>query len=103
MVRIATLVSLVFAIAVAARPLPLRAEGTSLEKRAFTPVDYAVFQISDGETGNAKAKADKVFIAPFAGRNLADVTADELDAVQTMREAAEAAETEKFNPQIKAA
>lgn len=31
------------------------------------------------------------------------MTADELEAVQNMREAAEAAETDEFNPQIEAA
>ncbi|KAG9083697.1 hypothetical protein FRC06_004410 [Ceratobasidium sp. 370] len=103
MVRIATLVSLVFAVAAVARPLPLRTEGNALSKRAFQSQEYAAFQISDGTTGNAQAEAAAVFIAPFNGRNLADVTADELKAVQDMRVAAENAETEQFNPAIEAA
>ncbi|KAG8740894.1 hypothetical protein FRC10_003782 [Ceratobasidium sp. 414] len=103
MVRIATLVSLVFAVAVAARPLPLRTEGNVLAKRVFQSQEYAAFQISDGTTGNAQAEAAAVFITPFAGQNLADVTAAELQAVQDMRVAAENAETEQFNPAIKAA
>jgi hypothetical protein len=44
-----------------------------------------------------------LFLAPFAGQDLATVSAAELAAVQTMREAAEDAETEQFNSQIKAA
>ncbi|KAG8705391.1 hypothetical protein FRC08_001695 [Ceratobasidium sp. 394] len=103
MVRIATLVSLVFAVAAVARPLPLRVEGNALAKRAFTLQEYAAFQISDGTTGKAQAEAADVFIKPFDGRNLADVTADELKAVQDMRVAAENAETEQFNPAIEAA
>ncbi|KAG9128425.1 hypothetical protein FRC07_012533 [Ceratobasidium sp. 392] len=103
MVRIAALLSFVFAIAVAARPVPLRTEGNRLDKRAFPLQEYAAFQISDGTTGNAEAEAAKVFKDPFNGINLADVSADDLQAVQTMREAAEDAETSKFNPAIEAA
>jgi len=72
-------------------------------RAAFVVQDYADFQISSGTAGTAKAEADAVFVTPFAGRDLATVTADELDAVNTMREAAEAAETDLFNPQIAAA
>ncbi|KAH9933553.1 uncharacterized protein BXZ73DRAFT_100938 [Epithele typhae] len=69
----------------------------------FTLKDYAAFQISDGKTGTAKAEAEAVFVTPFAGVDLATVDAATLDAVQTMREAAEAAETDQFNPAIAAA
>ncbi len=66
-------------------------------------LSYADFQISDGTAGNAEAKANAVFVDPFAGVDLATVDDDTLDAVQTMREAAEDAETEQFNPAIDAA
>ncbi|QRV84644.1 hypothetical protein RhiJN_26709 [Ceratobasidium sp. AG-Ba] len=102
MVRISALVSLVFAVAAVARPLPYL-ESAVIKRTAFVEQDYAAVQISDGVTGNAQAEAAKVFVDPFTGRDLATVTAAELKAVQTMREAAEAAETDKFNPEIKAA
>ncbi|QRW25715.1 hypothetical protein RhiXN_10792 [Rhizoctonia solani] len=60
------------------------------------------FPISDGKAGSAQAEANKVFVDPFKGRDLATVTSAELKAVQTMREAAEAAEVDKFNKQITA-
>lgn len=64
---------------------------------------YAAFQISDGTAGNAQAEANAVFVDPFDGVDLATVDATTLKAVQTMREAAEDAETSQFNPAIKAA
>ncbi|KAI0763343.1 hypothetical protein BD413DRAFT_212621 [Trametes elegans] len=72
-------------------------------KRAFALQDYADFQISDGVAGNAQAEANAVFVDPFAGVDLATVDKATLDAVKTMREAAEDAETKQFNPAIKAA
>ncbi|KAG8710951.1 hypothetical protein FRC11_003953, partial [Ceratobasidium sp. 423] len=96
MVRLTSIISLVFIGLVAARPLPLA-------KRAFTEQQYSAFQISDGTAGNAQAQANAVFVDPFKGRDLATVTADELTAVQNMREAAEAAEVDQFNKQISAA
>ena len=42
-------------------------------------------------------------MTPFDGVDLATVDSTTLKAVQTMREAAEAAETEQFNPAIDAA
>ncbi|KAJ1299481.1 hypothetical protein OPQ81_011815 [Rhizoctonia solani] len=98
MVRITSIISLVFIGLVAARPVP-----TGLIKRAFTEQQYANFQISDGTAGNAQAEANAVFIDPFKGRDLATVTAAELNAVQNMREAAESAEVDQFNKQISAA
>ncbi|KAF9522617.1 hypothetical protein CPB83DRAFT_864166 [Crepidotus variabilis] len=74
-----------------------------LQARAFQEQDYADFQISDGTGGDAKAKADAVFVTPFAGVNLATVTKAERDAVEAMRQAAEKAETDQFNEQIDAA
>lgn len=64
---------------------------------------YAQFQISDGVAGNAEAEANSVFVDPFANTDLSTVSSDVLDAIQTMREAAESAETDDFNPQIAAA
>ncbi|KAI4517924.1 hypothetical protein K525DRAFT_209804, partial [Schizophyllum commune Loenen D] len=58
---------------------------------------YADFQISDGVAGDAEAEANAVFVDPFDGVDLAS------DNIQTMREAAEDAETEKFNSAIEAA
>ena len=64
---------------------------------------YAAFQISDGTAGDAEAKANAVFVDPFAGVDLATVDKTTLAAVKTMREAAEDAETSLFNPAIAAA
>jgi len=74
-----------------------------LTKRAFALQDYADFQISDGVGGNAEAGANAVFVDPFNGVDLATVSSADLANVQTMREAAEAAETDQFDPQIDAA
>ncbi|KAK0455407.1 uncharacterized protein EV420DRAFT_1272489, partial [Desarmillaria tabescens] len=64
---------------------------------------YADFQISDGVAGNASAEANAVFVDPFNNVDLATVDSQTLDDMQTMREAAESAETEDFNPAIDAA
>lgn len=74
-----------------------------LEKRAFALQNYADFQISDGVGGNAQAQANAVFVDPFKGVDLSTVSSTDLDNVQTMREAAETAETDDFDPQIDAA
>jgi len=103
MARFAFLALLVPALAsfVGAAPVPF---GAGLEKRAaFVLQDYSVFQISDGVGGDALAKANAVFIDPFTGIDLATVDATTLANIQTMREAAESAETDLFNPQIDAA
>ena len=64
---------------------------------------YSQFQISDGVAGNAEAEANAVFIEPFANVDLSSVSSDVLSAIQNMREAAESAETDQFDPQIDAA
>ncbi|KAK0225701.1 hypothetical protein IW262DRAFT_1538873, partial [Armillaria fumosa] len=84
---------------------------------------YADFQISDGVAGKAAAEANAVFVGksyvpirwrraaliihtspdPFDNVDLATVDSQTLDDMQTMREAAESAETEDFNPAIAAA
>ncbi|KAL1718780.1 hypothetical protein EV715DRAFT_252306 [Schizophyllum commune] len=70
---------------------------------SFQLLDYADFQISDGVAGDAEAEANAVFVDPFDGVDLASVDETTLDNIQTMREAAEDAETEKFNSAIEAA
>ncbi|KAI0078008.1 hypothetical protein K474DRAFT_990946 [Panus rudis PR-1116 ss-1] len=69
----------------------------------FVEQDYADFQISDGVAGQAKEEAEAVFVTPFANVDLSTVDAATVDAVENMRQAAEAAETDKFNPAIDAA
>lgn len=64
---------------------------------------YADFQISDGTTGNAAAEANAVFVDPFAGVDLATLDDSVADNIETMRQAAESAETDDFNPAIAAA
>ena len=61
---------------------------------------FAELSISGGKAGGAKAEADAIFPIPA---DLAAVTADELDTIQTERETAEGAETDAFNPAIEAA
>ncbi|KAI0648697.1 hypothetical protein C8Q79DRAFT_1007274 [Trametes meyenii] len=99
MVRLAAVFTLACAGLAAAAPI----RRPKVMKRAFALQDYAAFQISDGTAGNAQAEANAVFVDPFKGVDLSTVDSDTLDAVQTMREAAEDAETKQFNPAIKAA
>ncbi|CAK5274945.1 unnamed protein product [Mycena citricolor] len=68
----------------------------------FAVQQYSSFQISDGKAGTAQAQADAIFVAPFPA-DLTTVSASALANLNTMRLAAEAAETGKFNPQIAAA
>lgn len=92
-----------FALSAFALPLNKRSELQERQGFTFTAQNYADFQISDGVGGNAKAEAEAVFVAPFAGIDLATVPKASRDAVEAMRRAAEAAETDEFNPQIDAA
>ena len=64
---------------------------------------YADFQISDGTAGDAEAKANAVFVDPLAGLDLASLDDSVASNMETMRKAAEAAETDQFNPAIEAA
>jgi len=48
-------------------------------------------------------EANAVFVDPLAGKDLATIDEATLDAMSTMRSAAEDAETELFNPAIDAA
>jgi len=93
----------VFFLGLSSFTLALPLKERELKVRAFVEQAYADFQISDGTGGNAKAEADAIFVTPFDGIDLAAVSQDERDAVEAMREAAESAETDDFNPQITAA
>jgi hypothetical protein len=68
----------------------------------FALLDYSQFQISDGVAGDAEAQANAVFVEPFAGTDLTTVDATSLANLGTMREAAESAETDDFDPEIAA-
>jgi len=69
---------------------------------SFKELAYPDFQISGGVAGKADQEAAAVLSA-FDGVDLATVSSADLASVQTMREAAESAETDDFNPQIAAA
>ncbi|KAF9059781.1 hypothetical protein BDP27DRAFT_1371143 [Rhodocollybia butyracea] len=86
----------------------------------FTEEPYSEFQISDGVGGTAVDQANAVFVGkshvgqchfffakcflePFANVDLTTISADTLDAINSMRLAAESAETDEFDPQIDAA
>ncbi|CAK5274515.1 unnamed protein product [Mycena citricolor] len=68
----------------------------------FNLQSYAQFQISDGTAGNAKAQADAIFVTPLPA-DLSTVSSAAAANIETMRQAAEKAETAQFNPAIKAA
>ncbi|KAK4688363.1 hypothetical protein P7C73_g1759, partial [Tremellales sp. Uapishka_1] len=78
-----------------------RANGTACPP--FALADYNTFQISSGTAGTAQAQANAVFVDPFQGCDLSTVDATSLKNLQTMREAAEDAETTNFDPAIAAA
>ncbi|WVQ93207.1 hypothetical protein IAU59_000271 [Kwoniella sp. CBS 9459] len=86
---------------VSARPQGSKRQGGQCP--SFALQDYADFQISDGVAGDAEAQANAVFVDPFDGCDLSTVDETSLQNIKTMREAAEDAETELFNPQIDAA
>ncbi|KAG5653136.1 hypothetical protein H0H81_002128 [Sphagnurus paluster] len=119
MVQIASIAvfASLFVSLVSAAPLPAAIEARA---GAFKLQNYAQFQISGGVAGKAAAEANAVFVGmlssykshlgcphrfpdPFNGVNLATVGDQVAKDVETMRQAAEAAETDKFNPAIKAA
>ncbi|THG95556.1 hypothetical protein EW026_g6117 [Hermanssonia centrifuga] len=79
---------------------PVPSVGSVVKRAAFELQDYADFQISDGKTGTAQAEAAAIFLDPFDGVDLATVDDDTQNAIQSMREAAEDAETDQFNPAI---
>lgn len=83
-------------------PPPLPLSSLYLAYTSFS-CSYAQFQISDGVAGNALAEAQAIFVDPFAGVDLATLDASVATDMETMRKAAENAETELFNPAIEAA
>ncbi|KZP06916.1 hypothetical protein FIBSPDRAFT_818286 [Athelia psychrophila] len=89
--------------AAAATNATAAAAATGAACPAFALQDYSAFQISDGTAGGAQAQANAVFVDPFAGCDLSTVDATSLKNLQTMRLAAEAAETDQFNAQVAAA
>ncbi|KAJ4468290.1 hypothetical protein J3R30DRAFT_3715224 [Lentinula aciculospora] len=88
-----------------AAPVPIKMEllARANATTTFTEQAYADFQISDGVGGTAVDEANAVFVDPFDGVDLSTISSDTLDAINTMREAAESAETDDFDPQIDAA
>jgi len=99
---IAVLGSLLAGIASAA-PVPSKVELAARATTTFVEQAYADFQISDGVGGGAQAQANAVFVDPFANVDLTTISEDTIEALDTMREAAESAETDDFDPQIDAA
>ncbi|KAG8776994.1 hypothetical protein FRC12_000592 [Ceratobasidium sp. 428] len=92
---------------VSSRPVVrMRSTPISVAKRQakiFPLRDYADFQISSGVAGDALARAKAVFQDPLDGVNLATVSEEDLDNLNTMRGAASSFETTDFNPAIEAA
>lgn len=77
---------------------------TGPKRQAIFPLqDYADFQISTGVAGDCLARAEAVFKTPLDGVDLATVSDEDLDNLNTMRGAASGFETSDFNPAIEAA
>lgn len=90
---------------VSSRPLNQSRSSATVKRQAqiFALKDYADFQISTGVAGDALARAEAVFKTPLDGVDLATVSDEDLDNLNTMRGAASKFETTDFNPAIKAA
>ncbi|RFU77944.1 hypothetical protein TARUN_4274 [Trichoderma arundinaceum] len=95
-----TKIYLAISLASSALALPISG-GASMAKRALQFREYADFQISDGKAGNALNAAKAKF--PIDLNNLKGVSDSDLAIIKAARETAEDAETDAFNPQIKAA
>ncbi|EHK23038.1 uncharacterized protein TRIVIDRAFT_83765 [Trichoderma virens Gv29-8] len=89
------------AISLISSAFALPMTSTPIERRALQFRKYADFEISDGKAGNALAEAQAKF--PIDTSNLKGVSASDLAIINAARETAEAAETDAFNGQIKAA
>ncbi|PTB35569.1 uncharacterized protein TrAFT101_009390 [Trichoderma asperellum] len=89
------------AISLISSTIALPITGTSIAKRDLQFRKYADFQISSGEAGNALSEAQAKF--PIDTNNLKGVSSSDLAIINAARETAEAAETDAFNGQIKAA
>ncbi|KAF7291638.1 NAD(P)-binding protein [Mycena chlorophos] len=99
MARFASAALLLPVLGAFAAPLPVKRASAF----SFALQSYDQFQISDQVAGNAEAHANAVFVTPFANVDLTTVDSTSLDNLGTMREAAEDAETDAFDPQIDAA
>ncbi|TFL03370.1 hypothetical protein BDV98DRAFT_591251 [Pterulicium gracile] len=106
MARFSFLALLALPLVQLATAAPLRFQAPALAKRqvAFNFVaDYESFQISSGTAGDALAKASAIFFDAFEGVDLVSVDDQTVKDIETMRSAANEAETELFNPAISAA
>ncbi|KAM0255731.1 hypothetical protein ACHAQJ_005485 [Trichoderma viride] len=90
-----------FALSLLSSTIALPISGTSIARRALQFREYADFQISDGEAGNALDEAKAKF--PIDSSDLKNVSSGDLAIINAARETAEAAETDAFNSQIEAA
>ncbi|KAI8455445.1 hypothetical protein BY996DRAFT_7032509 [Phakopsora pachyrhizi] len=79
-----------------------QAPTNKLFKREFKLRSYPEYQISTGQAGRSKQAAEKVFVTPFVGINLANISKTDLDNLNLM--VRESIEVEKnFNAAIDAA
>ena len=69
----------------------------------FPELPYSQFQISSTPGGIAAQEAAAQFLAPFNGIDLTTIPQSVETALANMREAAEAAELDQFNPAIETA
>jgi hypothetical protein len=83
---------------VSSRPLARTRSTAATKRQSIFPLqDYADFQISTGVAGDALARAEAVFKTPLDGVDLATVSDEDLDNLNTMRGAASKFETTDFN------
>jgi len=75
---------------------------TSSSASGFVELQYSQFQISSGVAGQAQEEANAI-LAAFDGVDKATISDADQTSIENMREAAESAETDLFNPQIAAA
>ncbi|ESZ93123.1 hypothetical protein SBOR_6495 [Sclerotinia borealis F-4128] len=103
-----------FLSVVNASPLPKKEDAAAATSSASTSVStasagsvltasaYNDFQISDGTAGTAEDQANALFTS-IDMNNLAAVSKADLKIIQGVHDAAEDAETDAFNPAVKAA
>jgi hypothetical protein len=90
------------AVAVPTAAAPGSTTTASSDGSVLTASTYNTIQISSGTAGNAQANANALFSAIDQG-NLAGVSPSDLKIIQDTHDAAEAAETQAFDPAISAA
>lgn len=83
-----------------ATPIPV-SSSTGTSANVLTASSYNDFQISSGIAGNASAEV--LALMPIDRNNLAGVSADDLNVIKGIHDAAEDAETDAFDPAIDAA